>query len=136
MYLLSFAFTERYYCGGGGRVFLPVLYLFVVIPFILDVRLHLSVNVWTHQPGSHRRGRPHRIFFLLFFLHLYILLRCLPQFFIVRRIQPSLSLVDREVEFCVLTRQNRSPLFTKYYLHQNLHCIDKYYSSSFLVSSN
>ena len=26
-----------------------------VIPFILDVRLHLSVNMWTHQPGSRRR---------------------------------------------------------------------------------
>ena len=31
------------------------------------------------------------------------LLRCLPSFFIARRIQPSLSLVDREVEFCVPT---------------------------------
>ena len=29
--------------------------LFVVIPFSLDVRLHLSANMWTHQPGSHRR---------------------------------------------------------------------------------
>ena len=30
--------------------------------------------------------------------------------FLARRIQPFLSLVDREVEFCVLTRFNRSPL--------------------------
>ena len=31
-----------------------LVYLFVVIPFILDARLHLSVKMWTHQPGSHR----------------------------------------------------------------------------------
>ena len=30
--------------------------------------------------------------------------------FLARRIQPFLPLVDREVEFCVLTRMNRSPL--------------------------
>ena len=38
--------------------------LFVVIPFILDVRLHLSVNMWTHQPGSHR-GKATQAFFFL-----------------------------------------------------------------------
>ena len=32
------------------------------------------------------------------------LLRCLPSFFIARRVQPSLSLVDSEVEFCLLTK--------------------------------
>ena len=48
----------------------------VVIPFILDVRLHhLSVNMWTHQPGSHRRKVTPDCF--LFFLSDF-LLRCLP----------------------------------------------------------
>ena len=36
-----------------------------------------------------------------FFIHLYSAVRAL--LFLARRIQPFLSLVDREVEFCVLT---------------------------------
>ena len=32
--------------------------LFVVIQFIVDVRLYLSVNIWTHQPESQRRRKP------------------------------------------------------------------------------
>ena len=43
------------------------------------------------------------------FLHLRSAVLAL--IFIARRIQPTLSLVDREVEFCVLyPRINRSPL--------------------------
>ena len=61
----------------------------VVIPFILDVRLvDLPAGV-TQEEG--RIG----------FLHLPSAVLAL--FFIARRIQPSLSLVDREVEFCVPT---------------------------------
>ena len=56
----------------------------VVIPFIMDVRL-------VDAPAGSHTG----------FLHFP--LRCLALFFIARRIQPSLSLVDREVEFCVPT---------------------------------
>ena len=41
-----------------------------------------------------------------FFIHLSSAVRVL--FFLARRIQPFLTLVDREVEFCVLF--NRSPL--------------------------
>ena len=44
---------------------------------------------WTYQPGSHR-----------IFIHLPSAVRALT--FLARRIQPFLSLVDREVEFCVL----------------------------------
>ena len=52
-------------------------------------------NMWMHQPGSHRTHRP----------------GITPSFCgalafkkkIARRIQPSLSLLDREVEFCVPT---------------------------------
>ena len=42
--------------------------------------------------------------------HLFstFLLRCLPFFFVARRVQHSLSLVGREVEFCVPTRKSLS----------------------------
>ena len=61
----------------------------VVIPFILDVRL-VDVPAAVTQEEGHTR-----------FLHLPSAVLAL--IFIARRIQPSLSLVDREVEFCVLT---------------------------------
>ena len=44
------------YICDDYTILVIVFVLFVVIPFIQDVRLHLSVNnIWTHQPGSHRR---------------------------------------------------------------------------------
>ena len=52
---------------------------------------------WTYQPGSHRR-KVTQDFYLI---HLPSAVRAL--IFVARRIQPFLSLVDREVEFCVLT---------------------------------
>ena len=55
---------------------------------------------WTYQPGSHRRKVTQ------FLIHLLSAVRAL--IFLARRIQPSLSLVDREVEFCVLTIQSFS----------------------------
>ena len=51
---------------------------------------------WTYQPGSHRRKVTQG-----FLIHLPSAVRAL--IFVARRIQPFLSLVDREVEFCVLT---------------------------------
>ena len=51
---------------------------------------------WTYQPGSHRKKVTQD-----FSIHL--LSAVLALIFLVRRIQPFLSLVDREVEFCVLT---------------------------------
>ena len=42
--------------------------------------------------------------------------------FLARRIQPFLSLVDREVEFCVLTI-NRSPLIEHIYILYILVCV-------------
>ena len=63
--------------------------LYVVIPYILDVRL-VDAPAWVTQKEGHTR-----------FLHLPYAVLAL--FFIVRRMQPSLSLVDREVEFCVPT---------------------------------
>ena len=46
---------------------------------------------WTYQPGSHRRNVTG------FFIHLLSAVRAL--IFLARRIQPFLSLVDREVKF-------------------------------------
>ena len=61
----------------------------VVIPFILDVRL-VDAPVGITQEEDHTR-----------FLHLPSAVLAL--LFLARRLQPSLSLVDREVEFCVPT---------------------------------
>ena len=62
----------------------------VVIPFIVDVRL---VDV----PAGVTQGEGHTGFLIHLpsAVHAFI--------FLARRIQPFLSLVDREVEFCVLT---------------------------------
>ena len=61
----------------------------VVIPFILDVGLVDVPAGVTHEEGH--TG----------FLHLPSAVLAL--LFIARKIQPSLSLVDREVELCVRT---------------------------------
>ena len=61
----------------------------VVIRFILDVRL-VDVPAGVTQEEGHTG-----------FLHLPSAV--LASFFLARRIQPFLSLVDRKVEFCVLT---------------------------------
>ena len=50
---------------------------------------------WTYQPGSQEEGHTG------FLIHLLSAVRAL--IFLARRIQPFLSLVDREVEFCVPT---------------------------------
>ena len=83
--------------------------LFLIIDS-LDVSLFPSVCVcvcflpihsghqvrWTYQPeSSQEEGHTG------FFIHLLSAVRAL--IFLARRIQPFLSLVDREVEFCVLT---------------------------------
>ena len=51
-------------------------------------------------------GGKHRGFFLLFMFIVcpIVLLRCLPSFFIARRVRLSLSLVNTKVEFCLLTK--------------------------------
>ena len=60
----------------------------VVIPFILDV-MFVDVSAGVTQGRGHTG-----------FLHLPSAVLAL--FFLARKIQPFLSLVDREVEFCVL----------------------------------
>ena len=61
----------------------------VVIPFILDVRL-VDIPAGVTQTEGHTG-----------FLHLSSAVLTL--IVLARRIQPFVSLVDREVEFCVLT---------------------------------
>ena len=48
---------------------------------------------------------------------IHLLSAVLALIFLARRIQPFLSLVDREVEFCVLKRFNRSPTVRHFYFH-------------------
>ena len=61
----------------------------VVIPFILDVRL-VDVSAGVTEEEGHTG-----------FIHLPSAVLALT--FLARRIQPFLSIVDREVEVCVLT---------------------------------
>ena len=61
----------------------------VFFPFILDIKFVGRTS------RGHTGGRSHRIFIHLSAVRALI--------FLARRIQPFLSLVDREVEFCVLT---------------------------------
>ena len=56
---------------------------------------------WTYQPGSHRRKVTQEEGHTRFLIHLLSAVRAL--IFLASLIQPLLSLVDREVEFCVLT---------------------------------
>ena len=66
--------------------------VFVVISFILDVRLADAPAGFTQEEGH--TG---------FCIHLPSAVLAL--IFLARRIQPSLSLVDREVEFCSPTNE-------------------------------
>ena len=66
----------------------------VVIPFILDVRLVDAPAEVTQEEGYTGFLHPPSAVLALIF--------------IVKRIQPSLSLVDREVEYCVPTKQSFS----------------------------
>ena len=67
----------------------------------------LDVPVGVTQEEGHTGGRPHRRKATQeeghtgFLIHILSAVRAL--IFLARRIQPFLSLVDREVEFCVLT---------------------------------
>ena len=62
----------------------------VVFPFVLDVGL-VDVPAGVTQEEGHKG----------FLIHLSSAMLALT--FLARRIQPLLSLVDREVEFCVVT---------------------------------
>ena len=75
------------------------------IPFILDVRL-VDVAAGVTQEEGHAGFLIHRPSAGLAFI------------FLARRVQPFLSLVDREVEFCVPTNYgNLSPLVGHFYFY-------------------
>ena len=63
---------------------------------------------WMYQPGSHRKVTQN--------FSSTFLLRCMRLNFLARRIQPFVSLVDREVEFCVLTISSFSTCWAFIYL--------------------
>ena len=63
----------------------------VFVPFILDIKFVGYTSTGVTQEEGHTG----------FLIHLLSAVRAL--IFLARRIQPFLSLVDREVEFCVLT---------------------------------
>ena len=77
LYHCRFLFEWRVFC--------------VIFPFILDHVNSLDVPVGVTQEEGHTEFLIH----LPSAVHAFI--------FLARRIQPFLSLVDREVEFCVLT---------------------------------
>ena len=90
-------------CLSWYRYHIYVLCVFV--PFILDIKFVGRTS------RGHTGGRSHRISHTPsfcgackvtgFLIHLLSAVHAL--IFLARRIQPFLSLVDREVEFCVLT---------------------------------
>ena len=71
------------------------MYVCVVIWFILDVRF-VDIPARVTQEKDHTG----------FLIHLPFAVLALK--FLARRIQPFLSLVDREVEFCVLPNESFS----------------------------
>ena len=85
---LTYSITIRYILTSSacGDVFVGVFF-----PFILDISSSLDVPAGVTQEEGHTG----------FLIHLLSAVRAL--IFLARRIQPFLSLVDRAVEFCVLT---------------------------------
>ena len=72
--------------------------LYITLCCVCFLPIHSGHQVrWTYQPGSHRRKVTQQDFSSTFLSAVRALI------FLARRIQPFLSLVDREVEFCVLT---------------------------------
>ena len=74
----------------------------VIIPFVLDVGF-VDVPAGVAQEEGHTG-------------FLYLPSAEFALNFLARRIQPFLSLVDRDVEFCVLTNQSFSTCWTFIYL--------------------
>ena len=85
--------SDKTYRGTPFRLPSTPLPLCVCVLYIvLSSHLFWMSSLWTYQPGSHRRNTS-AVFALIF---------------LARRIQPFLSLVDREVEFCVPTNESFS----------------------------
>ena len=87
---------QQYNIGEKPTVILCVcVCVCVFFPFILDIKFVGRAS------RGHTGGRSHRISHPPSFCGARL-------FFLARRIQPFLSLVDREVEFCVLTIESFS----------------------------
>ena len=68
---------------------------------VVCVCVFASRSFWTSSSLDVPAGVTHEEGHTGFFIHLFSAVRAL--IFLARRTQPFLSLVDREVEFCVLT---------------------------------
>ena len=66
---------------------------------VISFHLFWTSGLWTYQPGTQEGGNT-------VFFHLPSAVFAL--IFLARRIEPFLSLVDREVELCLLTIQSFS----------------------------
>ena len=93
MYVCMYVFIKLHITTQSGPVILVCMYVCVCVfsshPFWTSSSLDVPAGV-TQEEGH--TG---------FLIHLPSAVRAL--IFVARRIQPFLSLVDREVEFCVLT---------------------------------
>ena len=87
--LLTTIYQYAEYCCGWILAKRWMCVVCVFFPFILDVRF-VDVPAGVTQEECKDSSST-------------LLLRCLPLIFLVRGSQPFLFLVDREVEFCVLT---------------------------------
>ena len=76
-------------------------FFFVFFIFTVCVCVFSSHSFWTSSSLDVPAGVTQEEDHTGFFIHLLSAVRAL--IFLARRIQPFLSLVDREVEFCVLT---------------------------------
>ena len=102
-------------CDDHTYIYIYIYIHIYVLPCVVCVVCFLPIHSghqvrWTYQPGSHRShtgsldvpaGVTQEEGHTRFLIHLPSAVRAL--IFVARRIQPFLSLVDREVEFCVLT---------------------------------
>ena len=70
-------------------------------PYYISVCVFSSHSFWTSSSLDVPAGVTQKEGHTGFFIHLLSAVRAL--IFLAKRIQPFLSLVDREIEFCVLT---------------------------------
>ena len=75
--------------------------MLMILWYIVCVCMFSSHSFWTSSSLDVLAGVTQEEGHIGFLIHLLSAVRAL--FFLGRRIQPFLSLVDREVEFCVLT---------------------------------
>ena len=81
---------------SGSSIIVESRSIVCVCVCVLSSHLFWTSGLWTHQPESHRRKESHTGI-----IHLPSAVLALT--FLARRIQPSLSLVDREIDLWVLT---------------------------------